>query len=68
MRHRNFGDQAVEAFTEAYGTAVLRAIGWDATSSRTLVCAQMACLLVRTAEGSPERAVWLDRLGTILAG
>lgn len=68
MRHRNFGDAAIEAFANAYGPGVLRAIGWDAATSRTLVGAQMACLLVRTAEGSPERAVWLDRIGALLAG
>jgi aminoglycoside phosphotransferase (APT) family kinase protein len=68
MRRRGFDDAAIDAFTSAYGEPVLRGIGWDAPTAKTLVCAQMACLLVRTLEGAPERGIWLERINTLLRG
>lgn len=68
MRHRGFNDQAIDAFTDSYGQSVLRGIGWDATTAKTLVCAQMACLLVRTLDGATERTIWIERINALLLG
>jgi aminoglycoside phosphotransferase (APT) family kinase protein len=68
LQHRGLGDRAIDAFIDSYGRTILAGIGWDAATAKTMVGAQMACLLVRTAEGSPERTIWLERINAVLLG
>jgi aminoglycoside phosphotransferase (APT) family kinase protein len=66
LRHRGVGPLAIASFLDAYGSTVLTAMGWSEQVAHQIISAQMGTLLIRTRPDSPERTVWLERIGAHL--